>query len=200
VEAKNMARFQTKAAATDGAAKRRSVIFGAVVLVLMLAACQSAAQPAAPQGFGAGGQRPNFQVEPAKEVPTDTPAVTGMVASHSGDHLVVQQGFGRGGFGNPNGGTPRAQPEGTRVPRPTQTGDGTEVQVQVTSETAIYKDVTFANANGQPPSGSVQQQIEKSSLADIADGSRVTVWGEKSGDQVVAGVIVYSQLRNFQQP
>jgi hypothetical protein len=113
---------------------------------------------------------------------------------------VVQPGSGRGGFGNPNGGTPRAQPEGTRAPRPTQPGDGTDVQVQVTSNTAIYKDVTFANANGQSPSGSVQQQLEKSSLADLADGSRVTVWGEKSGDQVVAGVIVYSPLRNFQQP
>jgi hypothetical protein len=197
-----MVDLQTKNSTTDGAVKRRGVIFGAVVLVLMLTACQSAAQPAAPQGFGAGGQRPNFQfqIEPAKEVPTDTPAVTGMVASHSGSNLVVQQGSSRGGFGNQTGGTPRAQPEGTRVPRPTQPGDGTDVQVQVTGETVIYKDVTFANANGQSPNGSVQQQLEKSSLADIADGSRVTVWGEKSGDQIVAGVIVYSQLRNFQQP
>jgi hypothetical protein len=195
-----MVDLQTKNSTTGGAGKRRGVIFGAVIVVLMLAACQPAAQPATPQGFGAGGQRPNFQIEPAKEVPTDTPAVTGMVTSHSDSNLVVQQGSGRGGFGNPTGGTPRAQPEGTRVPRPTQPGDGTDVQVQVTSETAIYKDVTFANANGQWPTGSVQQQLEKSSLADIADGCRVTVWGEKSGDQVVAGVIVYSQLRNFQQP
>lgn len=193
-----MARFQTKAAIKSRG--RGGMIFGAVIVVLILAACQPAAQPAAPQGFGAGGQRPNFQIEPAKEVPTDTPAVTGVVVSHSGSNLVVQPGSGRGGFGNPNGGTPRAQPEGTRVPRPTQPGDGTDVQVQVTSETAIYKDVTFASANGQLPTGSVQQQLEKSSLADIADGSRVTVWGEKSGDQVVAKVIIYSQLRNFQQP
>lgn len=200
-----MTRFQTKDATTEGTAKlggRGNMIFGAVVLVLMLvlAACQSAAQPDAPQGFGAGGPRPNFQIEPAKEVPTDAPAVTGMVASHSGSNLVVQQGFGRGGFGNPNGGTPRAQPEGTRAPRPTQPGDGTDVQVQVTSETVIYKDVTLANANGQLPAGSIQQQLEKSRLADIADSNRVTVWGEQSGDQVVAKVIVYSQLRNFQQP
>ena len=172
--------------------------------VMLLAACQPAAQAAdqstQAQGYGGGnGQRPNFQMQPAPELPTTQPAVRGFVVSHSGDSLVVQIGnpnFQGGGQGN--GQRPNAN--GTPRPRPTVVGQGTDVTVTVTSDTVVYQDVTFANMNGQRPSGSVQQKVEKSSLDALGSNERVTVWGDLNSDQITAKVIVYTQFRGGGQP
>ena len=174
----------------------------ALVMAVLLAACQPAAQPAAqaadqaasPQGSGGNGQRPNFQMTPASEVPVATPAARGVVTKIDGNTLTVQEGgFG---FGQGNGGTPRPRPtsDGTPRPRPTQPPART-VQVVVNSDTQYYQDVTFANLNGQPPSGAIQQKVEKGSLAALTGNERVTVWGDQNGDQITAKVIVYSQFR-----
>jgi hypothetical protein len=180
-----------------------------LVLVALLAACQPAAQPAAQaadqsaqsQGFGGNGQRPNFQMTPAPEVPTATPAARGMLTKIDGNTLTVQEGgFG---FGQGNGGTPRprATSDGTPRPRPTAAPART-VQVVVNGDTQYYQDVTFANLNGQPPSGAIQQKVEKGSLSALTGNERVTVWGDQNGDQITAKVIVYGQFRGGgqQQP
>ncbi len=193
--------------------KRRDVWSGAVVMLVIIlagivvAACQPAAQPAdqssASQNFGGSGQRPNFQMEPAKELPTTQPAVRGFVVRHDSSSLVVQIGnptFRPGAGGNQNGGTPRPTPNGTPRARPTFVGGGTEVTVTVSSATQVYQDVTFASLNGQPPTGTIQQKVEASNLDGIAANNIVTVWGERNGDEITAQVIVYSQPRNFQQP
>ncbi len=169
--------------------------------VMLLAACQPAAQAAdqSAQAQGSGGgngqQRPNFQMQPAPELPTTQPAVRGFVVSHAGDSLVVQIGnpnFRGGGQGQNNNGTPR--------PRPTVVGQGTDVTVTVTSDTVVYQDVTMASLNGQRPSGTIQQKVEKSSLDALTGNERVTVWGDQNGDQITAKVIVYSQFRGGGQP
>ncbi len=165
-----------------------------VIVALMLAACQPANQPAPAQNFGGNGQRPNFQMQPAPELPTTQPVARGFVIRHDANSLVVGMGnpnFRPGQNGTPNGGTPRA--------RPTQVGAATEVTVTVTGDTAVYQDVTFASLNGQPPSGAIQQKVENSSLDAMGDNTRVTIWGDQSGDQITAKVVVYSQLRNFPQ-
>ncbi len=89
----------------------RMSALGAVLAVgILLAACQPAAQPAAqtadqstqPQGFGGGnGQRPNFQMTPAPEMPAATPAARGVVTKIDGNTLTVQEGgfgFGQGNW------------------------------------------------------------------------------------------------------
>jgi hypothetical protein len=179
---------------------------------IVMTACQSAQQPAqsdaAPQGqgqgqgsgqgqgFGGGGR--NFQMEPAKELPTTSPIATGVFVQLNGGTLVIQEG-------NPNfrtgaNGTPRPTPNGTPRPRPTP-GGGTEVQVTVASDAVVYHDITFASLNGQPPSGTVQQKLEAGSLSSIQANSRVTIWGEQNGDQITAKVIVYSDpFGTRQQP
>ncbi len=183
----------------------RWLMGAAAVLVasLVLAACQSAAaQPAAPstdqstqpQGFGgSNGQRPNFQMQPAAELPTDQPALRGMLVSVNGTNLTVQQGgfgFGGGNFGG-NNGTPRAPQNGTPRPRPTP---GPEVQVDASGAT-VYEDTTFANLNGQRPSGTIQQTVVASSLDKIPANARVTIWGTLDGTQATATVVVYTQPR-----
>ncbi len=179
------------------AQKRGRWLMGAVVVLvagLLLAACQSpapsAAQPAdqsaQPQSFNGGnGQRPNFQMQPAPELPTDQPALRGTLVSLNGTALTVQEGrfgFGGGNFGG-NNGTPR--------PRPTP---GPDVQVDASGAT-VYEDTTFANLNGQRPSGTIQQTVVASSLDKIPANARVTIWGTLNGTQATAKVIVYTQPR-----
>ncbi len=179
---------------------------GLVVVALAIAACQPAADANAPvaqgqgQGFG-NGQRPNFQEQPAPELPTDQPALRGALVSASGTTLTVQEGgvgfgggagnFGGGNFAGGNGGTPRAPQNGTPRPRPTQ---GPDVQVDASGAT-VYEDVTFANLNGQPPSGTLQQKVEASSLDKIPANARVTIWGTLNGTQATAKVIVFTMPR-----
>ena len=163
--------------------------------VLLLSACQSTEAPAAAQGSGGNGQRPNFQMQPAPELPTTQPTVRGLVASHNGTSLVVQLGNPNFPQGQGQGNGQRPTPNGTPRPRPTIVGAGTDVTVTVTADTVIYQDVTFANLNGQPPTRSVQQKVEKSSLDALSDNARVTVWGDQNGDQVTAKVIVYNQFQ-----
>ncbi len=175
-----------------------------LVGVILLAACQPAAQAAdqsAPaQGFGGGnGQRPNFQMTPAPELPSATPVARGTLTKIDGNTLTMQEGGFN--FGQGNGGTPRPRPtsDGTPHPRPTPATART-VQVIVNGDTQYYQDVTFANLNGQPPSGAIQQKVEKGSQAALSDNERVTVWGDQHGDLITAKVIVYTQFRGGGQP
>src|SRR5512136_1805227 len=156
-----------------------------MVMVLIVAACQPAAQAAdqstQPQGVdGGNGQRPNFQMTPAPELPSATPVARGVVTKIDGNTLTVQEGGFN--FGQGDGGTPRPRPtsDGTPRPRPTQ-GPARTVQVMVNGDTQYYQDVTFANLNGQPPSGTIQQKVEKGSLSAIGDNERITVWGDQNG-------------------
>jgi hypothetical protein len=182
---------------------RSSVVGLMIAGVMLLAACQPAAQSAAPaadqstqpQDFGGGnGQRLNFQMTPAPEVPAATPVARGIVTKIDGNTLIVQEGGV--GFGQGNGGTPRPRPtsDGTPRPRPTQAPART-IQVIVNGDTQYYQDVTFANLNGQPPSGAIQQKVEKGSLSALTENERITVWGDQNGDQITAKVIVYTQFR-----
>ena len=74
---------------------------------------------------------------------------------------------------------------------------GPEVEVLVSPETIIYKDVTemdfrpSARLNGEM---TVQQVVKAvSSVEEIDESSELQVWGERRGDQVMAAVLVYRQ-------
>ncbi len=173
------------------------------IAVLLMTACQPAANSAPVaqgqgQGFG-NGQRPNFQMQAAPELPTDQPVARGIALSVNGATLTVQEGggFGGGNFGGGNG-TPRAPQNGTPRPRPTQ-GPITDIQVDASGAT-VYQDVTFASLNGQPPSGTIQQKVEASSLDKIPANARVTIWGTLNGSQATAKVIVFTQPRATATP
>jgi hypothetical protein len=45
------------------------------------------------------------------------------------------------------------------------------------------------------PSGgpTIQQVVEPGTLDEIGDGSMLTVWGKKTGDRIIADVLVYTQ-------
>lgn len=71
--------------------------------------------------------------------------------------------------------------------------DGPTVEVVVTAQTVVYCDVTMKQFNGPPPEGQkIQQVLEPGSLDDIGQASMITVWGKKTGDRLIADVLVYT--------
>lgn len=152
------------------------VVAAAVAALVFAGGAFAAGRLSAPgrggEGEGFSGQRPNFQIEPAKELPTTTPNVRGLVTQRAGNTLSVGQR--NGDFGS-NGG-----------------GNTTTVDVIVASDTTIYHDTTQANFNSQTPNGAVQQKVEPGALDSISTNSRVTVWGKQNGNQITAKVLVYT--------
>jgi hypothetical protein len=131
------------------------------------------------------GERPNFQIVPAAELPASAPNVRGVVTQRADKAISVVE---RGGFGA-NGGANQSQ--GNNAP---------QVEVVVTNDTVIYHDITRANLNEGAPSGTIQQKLEAGSLDGINADSRITVWGDQNGQQLTAKVLVYSDPIAFRQP
>jgi hypothetical protein len=141
--------------------------------------------------FGGPGGGRNFQMTPAKELPTTPADLNGFVVRVDGQSVFVGQRNGRG-----------FRPGTTPDPAQLANTPAPDVEVIVTSDTVIYIDTTPRPdfQNGQPPSGSIQQQVTLSSLSELAANSRVTVWGDRNGNQITAKVIVYAQFAPRQQP
>ncbi len=131
------------------------------------------------------GQRPNFQIVPAAELPTTAPNVRGVVAQRADQtiSIVERNPFGRQGESN--------QAQGSTAP---------QVEVVVTNDTVFYHDITRANLNEGAPGGTIQQKLEAGSLDGINANSRVTVWGDQNGQQLTARVLVYSDPVANRQP
>ena len=145
-----------------------------VALIVFAGGVLAVGRLSAPERGGEGGrffgQRPNFQIAPAHELPTTTPDVRGLVTQRTDNTLTVGQGDFRSGGG----------------------GSMSSVDVVVTSDTTIYHDITQANFNGQPPNGSIQQKVEPGTLDSISTNGQVTVWGDQDGTQITAKVRVYT--------
>ncbi len=155
-----------------------AVIVAALVFAGGVLAANRLSTPSREGEFGRFEQRPQFQIEPAKELPTTAPNLRGVVTGRNNNTLSVGQrnGFGQGGGGN---------------------GTTTVMDVVVNSDTTIYHDTTQRNFNGQPPSGPVQQTVEPGALDSINTNSRVTVWGDQNGNQITAQVLVYTDPLAF---
>ena len=73
--------------------------------------------------------------------------------------------------------------------------DGPTVEVVVTTKTVVYRDTTMDQFNGKDlPNGNVtlQQVVEPGTLDELGQGSMITVWGKKTGDRLIADVLVYT--------
>jgi hypothetical protein len=137
-------------------------------------------------GPNGGGERVEVSAEnqpdPAPELPTTQPDANGLFLRRDGNSIYI----GTGGVSFSVG------PEG-----PASSNDGPEVEVVVTGDTLVYKDVTMTidSENPPEPGGDMpdQQVVESGSIDDLTAQSMLTVWGEKRGDRLVATVVVYSE-------
>ncbi|MBI3942843.1 MAG: hypothetical protein HY326_07505 [Chloroflexi bacterium] len=135
-------------------------------------------------GSGPGATSFRLEIEHAKELPNTPSDVSGVLTRREDNSLFLGTGkimmaFSKGNDGN-------AQPMKPSF-------DGPVVEVVLTRDTQIYRDVTGIPAPGSAASGKVQQVVEPGSKEDIGENTVVHVWGEKRGDRTVAQILVYTR-------
>jgi hypothetical protein len=134
---------------------------------------------------GQGGKYTStrLDVDPAKELPTSPAAVKGIFQRRADSSLFI--GTGQVSV--------MAQKSQDGVISMTSHYDGPLVEVVVTHDTTIYRDVTMKQFNGPPPDGQkLQQVLEPGSVDEIGENSMLTVWGDRRGDRITATVLTYS--------
>jgi len=181
--------------------KKPTLIIGGVVLVLLLAgAAFVGARLLSGQGLPGlssvgpdvstnpdGGQTVKINaddIQPAKELPQTPADVRGVFDHHQDNSIFI--GTGRVSISV-------GVDDKTGEAQTSSSHDGPTVEVVVTTQTKIYKDVTMNQFNGPPPEGQkIQQVLEEGSLDDIGQASLITVWGKQTGDRYIADVLVYT--------
>jgi hypothetical protein len=133
-----------------------------------------------------GGKNVRINVDdilPAKELPQTPADVRGLFDRRQDNSIFI-------GTGQVTVGVERDQSGKVET---TSHHDGPVVEVVVTAQTKIYKDVTMRQFEGAPPEGQkIQQVLESGSSDEIGQASLLTVWGKKTGDRFIAEILVYS--------
>jgi len=123
-----------------------------------------------------------ISILPAKELPTTPSEVEGLFVERQDNIILVETD-------KPGGDGVSGSPVGM--------GGGPKFEVVVTTGTLIYHDITQPPA--RRPSGDdpreIQQIVEEGTL-DALNGSQslVMAWGHKSGDRIIAEVLLYIDI------
>ena len=121
-------------------------------------------------------------IVPAPELPTSAPDVTGPFVRQQDNTIIVEtKSLETGGIGASSSESTKSQ-------------TGPLVEVVVISETIIYRETTQPNEPLSAESPTIQQTVELATLDDLDSRSMIMVWGRKSGDRVIAEVLMYSDL------
>lgn len=168
--------------------KKVSIILGIVVVV---AAAAFVAGRLLNRGGSLGlfaGEGDGISILRAEELPETSPEQEGIFVGRQ-DNTILVESDQHGGGGVSDG--------------PVGMGGGPQVEVVVTTETLIYHDITQPPA--RRPTGNdpreIQQTVEEGTLDDLnISESFVMVWGRKSGDRIIADVLVYSNPVYLQKP
>jgi hypothetical protein len=127
----------------------------------------------------AGGR----ELIPAPELPTAAADITGLFVRRQNNSFFV-------GTGNITG-QKKAGPNG--APQITLGYDGPVLEVVVTTNTKIYSDVTAQNTQNRPRNGTpIQQRVVSGNLDEIDHNTIINAWGNKSGDRLIADVLLYN--------
>lgn len=79
------------------------------------------------------------------------------------------------------------------TPQASSSYDGPMVEVVVTNNTKVYRDNTFTKLKDLPSNGTkIQQKVVSGSLDEIGQNSFINAWGKKTGDRLIADVILYN--------
>ncbi len=136
----------------------------------------------------------SVNVTPAPELPTTRPDVMGQFAERKDNSISVQT-FSPGS----GGGAVVAQGAGGKV-QTVGGEEGPKVEVVVTSQTVIYHETTQPSGPPSSKNTTIQQTVEEGTLDDINSQSMIMVWGHKSGDRIIAEVLLYSNPVMFKRP
>jgi hypothetical protein len=78
--------------------------------------------------------------------------------------------------------------------------DGPVVEIVVTGDTTLYKDVTEMSPDKVEEGAPIQQEVAPGRVEEIDQNSMISVWGKKVGDRIIADVLLYSQPQFFSMP
>jgi hypothetical protein len=73
-----------------------------------------------------------------------------------------------------------------------QDGNGPQVEILVTGNTIIYRETTQLDKPLTVENQDIQQTVEESNLDHLGPQSTLAVWGRRSGDRIVADMLLYS--------
>jgi hypothetical protein len=140
-------------------------------------------------GPGLGGVMVKFDLKPAPELPQTLPEVNGLFDHREDNSIFV--GTGKISFS-----VTKDQATGQKTS--SSSSDGPPVEIVVTHDTTLYLDTTEMPSPGSGATSGVQtvQQTVKpvDSLDDLDKNTYIQVWGHRSGDRVVAQVVVYRPI------
>ncbi len=127
-------------------------------------------------------------ITPAPELPITKADVTGLFIERKDNAITVQAVTFGSGVGGVSGDLPLDENSGIRV------------EVIVTGATMIYKDVTQFPPPVNGEIHNVQQAVDIGILDDLNTQSFISVWGRRSGDRIVADVLLYSDPQSIKKP
>jgi hypothetical protein len=128
-----------------------------------------------------------ISILPAEELPKRPSDVEGLFVERQDNAIIVEDD----------------QPVDSISGSPVGMGGGPKVEVVITTETLIYHDTTQLPARRPSgnDSGVIQQTVEVGTLDDLnASHSLVRVWGRKSGDRIIAEILLYIDLVMMEKP
>jgi hypothetical protein len=175
--------------------KKRYITLGAVILLVGAAAFSAGRMLNARVGtVGLGGPfggRVSISlndITPAPELPATRAEINGSFVERKDNTIVILAFTFDSGVGGIAGDAPLDE------------NSGIQVEVVVTGETMIYKDVTEFPAPVNGEIHNIQQAVEEGTLDDLNSQSFVTVWGRRSGDRITANVLFYSNPQSMKKP
>lgn len=133
---------------------------------------------------------------PAEELPKTPPELIGLFVERKDKTIVIQStSLKTGGQG-----VVVHKAEDGAVSPSSNMNFGPKVDVIVTNETTIYRDTTHPSEHPSGENATIRQTIEESTLDDLNSQSEIIVWGRKSGDRIIADVLVYNNPVYLEKP
>ncbi len=169
--------------------KRVSPYLIGIALILLLALVTFVAVRYMNGGIGSftGGEEDRGNLIQSEELPETEPQTMGVFVERNDNIIIVAP----------------ADSIRIMVPDPNQAGEpkmeadyvGDKVEVVISKDTTIYRDVTPMGAENAERE--IQQVLELSTIDTISPQSVITVWGRKAGDRILADVVLF--LSPFQK-
>ena len=135
---------------------------------------------------GSGPVSVRITVEPSPDLPDRPSEASGVFVSRDDNSIMV----GTGGVELDV--EVRQTKGGTLEPQVSLSHTGPEVEVVVTHDTILYREETEMPSPDKSGDKTVQQVVTPvDSLDELGKNTELQVWGRKTGDRVVAQVLVY---------
>jgi hypothetical protein len=165
----------------------KKLILGTSFFILLVGAAAFLAgillnQRVGPLSFGRLFEGKNLRsiIIPAPELPSTQPDVIGAFMEQIDNTITVEVRF--------------LEPGGSMAVSKTGNQSGPLAEVVITGETIIYRETTQPDQPFSAENQTVRQTVEPAALDDLDSHSMLTVWGRKSGDRIVAEVLLYSDM------